>query len=60
MIPGHVYLSAAIPPADRLPVACTLLIAAVILSYLMVKGLIYYTEWRENHKTGEVIHDIRT
>jgi hypothetical protein len=58
MIPGHIYLSAVIPPSDRLPEAGVLVIAAVVLSYLMVKGLIYYAEWREHHKTEEVTHDI--
>ena len=51
-------IDAVIPPADRLPVAIALTIAAMAISYLMVKGTIMYTEWRQNHRTGEVIHDV--
>jgi hypothetical protein len=46
MIPGHPYLSMIVPPEERIMVAGLLILVAAVVSYLMVKGIIRYADWR--------------
>jgi len=55
MIPGHIYLSQVIPPDEKIALAVLLIASAVFLSYLMVRGIIQYAEWRNSRRMGEVV-----
>ena len=57
MIPAHSYLSMIVPPADRMIFAGALVVFAVILSYLLVKGLLHYSAWKRKSATGEIRHE---
>ena len=46
-----------VPPADRIIFAGALIIFAVILSYLLVKGLLHYSAWKRKSATGEIRHE---
>lgn len=55
MIPGHPYLSMIVPPEERLAVAGLLILVAAIASYLMVKGIIRYADWKNSRRKDEVV-----
>lgn len=55
MIPGHPYLGLVVPPVERLPFAVGLGVVAAVMGYLLVRGLIAYAAWREQHGTVEIV-----
>ena len=46
MIPGHIYLSAVVPPFEKWPFVIAGMVVAMIIGYLFVKGLLAYDKWR--------------
>ncbi len=44
MLSNHAYLSLVIPPQDRILLAIALLCIAAVLSYFLVKALLYSAE----------------
>ncbi len=55
MIPGHPYLSTVIPPEERMVYAAILITCAFALSYLVVRGIIRYADWRNSRRKDEVV-----
>jgi hypothetical protein len=44
MLSNHAYLSLVIPPQDRILIAIALIVIAVVISYFLVKALLYSAE----------------